>query len=82
MIHKEFNNKWKNYLVYGSYGCRLQNKEALDFLNKEFSRETLTNMNFQYYLIEIIDGKVVCHTTSDKNRFWENSLNQIYSQSI
>lgn len=51
MTANEFNEKYKDYLEEGHYGLALDNKEAIEFLDKEF-QEFIKIPNFKYSQIK------------------------------
>lgn len=51
MTTEEFNNKYKDYLVEGYYGCELGLEEALKYLNSKF-QEYVKLPNFKYQQIK------------------------------
>lgn len=51
MTANEFNEKYKDYLEEGHYGLALDNKEAIEFLDKEF-QEFIKIPGFKYSQIK------------------------------
>jgi len=54
---REFNEKYKNYLVENHYGCNLSLPEVISYLDKEFS-SLIKIPFFKYYQIKMKFNKV------------------------
>ena len=73
----EFNNKYKNHLDHGFYGLVIDDKEVVEFLDKEFSKSIEKDSNFRYSQIKLKFGSSRVYTSSDKNNEWEEVIDKI-----
>ena len=77
---KEFNEKYKDYLEEGHYGMSLSNKEALEYMNKEF-QELIRLPDFSYCQIKSKFNWFCFYcegVSSEKQAEIENKLKEIY----
>jgi len=77
MTSDEFNKKWEIYLEDGHYGMSIENKEVIDYLDKEFYKEIKENSNFEFSQIKIKFGTSRVYANSNKTTIWEQKINKI-----
>ena len=56
MTNDEFDEKYKNYLTPGFYGCEIGDERVIDYLDKCFQK-LITLPNFKYQQIKTKFGK-------------------------
>ena len=81
MTIDEFNEKYKNYLEVGHYGLAINDKEVIEFLDREFEREIKYNPYFSYSQIKLKYGMArVYLSNSNKDAEWEEQIDRIISR--
>ena len=73
----EFNAKWKDYLEPRFYGLAIDNQEVINFLDKEFEKETSINPNFRYSQIKKKFNSVKVYTNTEHNSHWAKEISKI-----
>ena len=77
MAPDEFNEKWKAYLKENAFGLQIDNNRVVEYLDKEFSKETNTNSVFIFGQIKIKFGTSRIYPKSYKTTEWEQTIDQI-----
>lgn len=77
MTAGEFNEKYSKYLEPGHYGMDIHYSEVIDYLDREFERETKINPEFCYSQIKIKWGESRIYADSDNTTKWEREVDKM-----
>lgn len=78
MNANSFNEKWKNHLIDCAYGLNIDIDQVIDYLDREFEKETLISPSFIYFQIKMKFGSCRVYTSNhSKKEEWEKEIERI-----
>lgn len=80
MTVDDFNKKYYNYIEPGHYGLAINDKNVIEFLDKEFQKLIKHNpQSFEYSQIKLKFGtsRVYCNVSSDIIEYLETNIDNI-----
>ena len=80
MSIQEFNEKYAPHLKESFYGLAIDNKEVIEYLDKEFTKEIEVDPDFEYSQIKCKMGTPRVHSNSTKNVDWEYGIEEILTK--
>jgi hypothetical protein len=77
-----FNAKYKPYLEHMFNGMELHNEEAINYMDKQFSKYIKSNPDFKYSQIKLNLNTCCISCTADSETIheWQTAINHIYNK--
>lgn len=76
----EFNEKWKQYLEPGHYGMTIEHPKVLEYMDKEFEKETKLHSEFTFAQIKLKFHTARVYTNSQQNDIWEMAIDDLIKE--